>query len=637
MRPHPWRLLLLLRFHSRSKHLHIPTPLSLSHPLPPRHLSTPLFHNPSFRPFSSSELAIEPKDSDHVVVLTDIFSKSSTSDEIKLELDSNNIVITHDLVVRVLQSLGSAPDAARRFFGYVSERENERLSSKSYNWMLGILGSNGCVKEFWDLVEVMRRKGYGVKKGASVRALERFEREGFGSDVEGLREIYASGSVDDSVEKVCSQVCKVVRGEVWGDEVEKCLRELNVSYSSELVSMVLGSLGSEPNKALIFFRWIQESNLFEHDEGSYNAMVRVLGREDCVEKFWRMADEMRGAGFEMARETYIEVLGQFVKRKMIKDAVDLYEFAMGDANKPSIQDFTFLLRKVVVSKELDMDLFLKVIQAFTEGGNVLTDLNVYVVLKSLLSAGRLGECNKILKSMVEDGFLPTDTLRSKIAFQFSSKGEKAAAYEFVDTMEALGSSSNYKVWASLVEGHCVAGHLDEASDCFQKMVEEEGVPCVAYALELLVNAYCNKNRAMDACKLVIDMINEKQLKPSHSTYKLLTSKVLVQGGLKEALELLGCMKVDGFPPFLDPFIDYLSKTGTADEARLFLEGMTVKRVPSTAVFVRVFEAYLKAGRHNEAHNLLSNCPRYIRNHADILDLFFTMRSEAAAATTCVAA
>ncbi|KAE9449404.1 hypothetical protein C3L33_18691, partial [Rhododendron williamsianum] len=407
MRPHPWRLLLLLRFHSRSKHLHIPTPLSLSHPLPPRHLSPPLFQNPSFRPFSSSELAIEPKDSDHVVVLTDIFSKS-------------------------------------------------------------------------------------------------------------------------------------------------------------------------------------------------------------------------GAGFEMARETYIEVLGQFVKRKMIKDAVDLYEFAMGDANKPSIQDFTFLLRKVVVSKELDMDLFLKVIQAFTEGGNVLTDLNVYVVLKSLLSAGRLGECNKILKSMVEDGFLPTDTLRSKIAFQFSSKGEKAAAYEFVDTMEALGSSSNYKVWASLVEGHCVAGHLDEASDCFQKMVEEEGVPCVAYALELLVNAYCNKNRAMDACKLVIDMINEKQLKPSHSTYKLLTSKVLVQGGLKEALELLGCMKVDGFPPFLDPFIDYLSKTGTADEARLFLEGMTVKRVPSTAVFVRVFEAYLKAGRHNEAHNLLSNCPRYIRNHADILDLFFTM-------------
>lgn len=540
-------------------------------------------------------------------------------------------------MVRVLQSLNSAPDAARRFFGYVSERESERLSSKSYNWMLGILGSNGYVKEFWDLVEVMKKKGYGVKKGASERALERFEKEGLGSDVEDLKGIYASGSVNDSVEKVCSRLCKVITGELWGDEVEKRLHEMGVLYSSELVSMVLGNLRSEPNKALIFFRWIQESNLFEHDERSYNAMVRVLGREDCIEKFWRVADEMRCVGFEMAKATYIEVLGQFVKRKMIKDAVDLYEFAMGGANKPSIQDCTFLLRKVVVSKELDMNLFLQVIKAFTEGGNVLTDSNVDAVLKSLTSIGRLGECNKILKAMEEVGFFPTDTLRSKIAFQLSSKGKKEEASEFMDNMEVFGSNSNYKTWASLVEGHCVAGRLDEASDCFQKMVEKEGVACAGYSLELLVKAYCNKNRAMDACKLVFDMINEKQLKPLHSTYKLLTSKVLVQGGLKEALELLGCMKVDGFPPFLDPFIDYLSKTGTADEAKLFLEGMTVQRVPSTAVFVRVFEAYLKAGRHNEAHNLLSKCPRYIRNHADILDLFFTMRPEAAATTTCIAA
>ncbi|KAG5527815.1 hypothetical protein RHGRI_028676 [Rhododendron griersonianum] len=43
---------------------------------------------------------------------------------------------------------------------------------------------------------------------------------------------------------------------------------------------------------------------------------------------------------------------------------------------------------------------------------------------------------------------------------------------------------------------------------------------------------------MDACKLGVDMINEKQLKPFHSTYKLLTSKALVRRGLKEALELL---------------------------------------------------------------------------------------------------
>ncbi|KAL7232122.1 hypothetical protein ACSBR2_010190 [Camellia fascicularis] len=651
MRNHPLRLV-LLRCHSRSQQLHFSRHLSHfhSHPSPLRHLSSllrsrflfvsqiPDSKNLTFRCFSSSEVAVQQKDSDHVLLLTDIFSKSQpTTDEIKLQLDSNNIVITHELVLKVLRSLDATPDVARRFFDWVSESQGERLSSKSYNLMLGILGSNGFVKGFWDLVGIMKKKGYGVIKGAHVRVLEKFEKEGLVSDVENLKELYASGSVDNSAEKVCSRVCKVIKRDVWGDEVEKLLQELKIEYSSDLVVMVLGNLATETNKALIFFRWIQESNLFKHDEQTYNAMLRVLGREDSIEKFWRVVDEMRAAGYEMGKETYVEVLGRFIHRKMIKDAVDLYEFAMGGANKPSVQDCAFLLRKIVVSEEVDMDLFLKVVKAFTEGGNVLTSSTVDAVLKSLTSVGRFGECNKILKAMEEGGFLPGDTLQSKIAFQLSSNGKKEEASEFMDNMRASGCIPHYKTWASLVEGHCVAGDLHEASDCFQRMVEKVGASCAGYALELLVNAYCHKNRAIDVYELLTDMVNEKELKPWHSTYKVLISKLLVQGGFKEALNLLGLMKNQGFPPFLDPFIEYVSKTGTADEAMTFLNAMTVKRFPSTVVFLRVFEAYLKAGRHNEAHNLLSKCPRYIRNHADILNLFFTMKSQAATAATSVAA
>lgn len=71
-----------------------------------------------------------------------------------MQCDLSHIVIIHDLVVRFLQSLGSAPVEARLFFDYSSERESERLSSKSYNWMLGILGSKVYVEEFWDLLRL---------------------------------------------------------------------------------------------------------------------------------------------------------------------------------------------------------------------------------------------------------------------------------------------------------------------------------------------------------------------------------------------------------------------------------------------------------------------------------------------------
>ena len=39
-----------------------------------------------------------------------------------------------------------------------------------------------------------------------------------------------------------------------------------------------------------------------------------------------------------------------------------------------------------------------------------------VVLKSLTSVGRLGECNKVLKAMKEGGFVANGHLQSKIAF-----------------------------------------------------------------------------------------------------------------------------------------------------------------------------------------------------------------------------
>ncbi|KAM7510214.1 hypothetical protein LguiB_009089 [Lonicera macranthoides] len=628
-----WRLL-LLRCNPRSQ-FHVPqfqvhsTPISRSissllHSPSPQ---MPVFQNPNFRCYSSSELAVEHKDSDQVVAVIDIFSKQlGNNDEIKLELERNSIVISHDLVVNVLSNPSTHFDVAKRFFDWVSEVESERLSSKSYNWMLGTFGANGFAKEFWELVGDMKRKGYGVSKGAYVRALEKFEKEGMGSDVEKLKELFASGSIDNSVEKLSSRICKVIRQEVWGDDVEKRLRELNVAFSSELIGMVLKNLETEPNKALIFFRWLEESGLFKHDARTYNALARVLGREDSVEKFWRVVDEMKEAGCEMEIDTYIEVLGQFIKSKIMKDAVDLYEFAMGGVIKRPLQECTFLLRKITVSKELDMDLFSRVVRIYKESGNTLTNSTLDAVLKSLTSVGKFGECNKVLKAMEEGGLLPSGNLQSKIAFQLSSHGKKDEASKFMENIEESGSTPDHKTWESLVEGYYVAGDLDKAYEFFQKMIEKEGVSSAGYALELLVTACCLKNRALKVFKLLSDMVNERGLKPWHTTYKELTSKLLAQGRFKEALSLIGLMKSQGYPPLLDQFIEYISKNGTADDAVEFLKEMTVKRFPSKSVFLRVFEAYFKAGRHNEAQDFLSKCPRYIRNHADVLNMFCDVKS-----------
>ncbi|MED6134919.1 hypothetical protein PIB30_041402 [Stylosanthes scabra] len=635
---HQWRLLHLLR--SQNHHnLHalrsspsssIPRFTTTAKTIP----SIPIF----LRTFSSEPvLAQQQADSDnHVLVISEVFSKPRDLNDVKSRLDSNQVSINHDAINGILAKLDSNADVARRFFRWVLETDPKKLSSKSYNLMLRVLGTNGFTEEFWELVSEMKKKGYGVSKSAQDQVLEYFEKNGIkGDDAFKLKCLFDNGSLSsNSSEKIWLRVCKIVKHNVWSDDVEKQIRELNVEFSGERVNLIIEKLGGdEPNKALIFFRWLEESGLYKHDGNSYNFMARALGREDMIDRFWKLVGEMRSAGFEMEDETFFKVLGRFCKRRMMKDAVELYEFAMAGAkNKPSPECFTFLLRKVVSDKELDMNLFSRVVKVFTENGNVLTYSMVDAVLKALTSVGRIREWNKVLKELEFYGFVPRCNLQRKIAYRLSASGNKEEAGDFVNVMEASGSAEP-KTWDSLVAGHCVAGNLDKAFDSLKELVDKEGISSAGDAFAVLVKSYCQMKKAKDASNILFKLVNDKGLKPWHSTYKLLVTKLLAQGGFEDALNILGLMRSQGYPPFTDPILDHISKSGSGDDAVLFLKAITSKRFPSTSVVLRMFDAFFKHGRHEEAQNCLSKCPQYIRNHADVLNLFCSMNSRERASSS----
>ncbi|KAG6396158.1 hypothetical protein SASPL_142300 [Salvia splendens] len=634
--------LLLLRCHPPSAphisqvHHFRSFPSSLLHAPAPHPIPIPFSLTRHFT--SSTDPAVElPKPRADQAALIEIFSKPEISiDAIKSDLDSKNVIVSHDLILEVLKTPNIDPDVARRIFYWVSGSQREILSCNSYNMMIGILGGNGFVKETWELINVMKKKRYGVKRGAFDRISERFMKDGAIDDVEKLKAVYATRfggrkSKDvaggDSGVSDCVRVGEIIRGQVWGDDVEKELKELGVEFSSDLVKGVLGMLGGDPNKALIFFRWVEDSGVFKHDEHSYNALARVLGNEDHSQKFWRFIDEMRSEGHEMARETYVSVCKQFLKKKMIEDAVNLFEFAANGVNKPSVEDCTLLLKKIVASEELDMDSFLKVVEVFKANGNAFTDNIVEALVKSLISVGRMNECNSILAELMEAGYVPSGDVQRKIAFKLSKYGDTGKALEFVDKMMA---SFDYSPWISLVKGFCEEHNLDGASISVEKMVKKLGASsCGGRPIDLLVGAYCQQNRPLGAYKFVKKMVNEKFLRPRHTLYKTLTRRLLARKHFKEALDVMCMMKNQGYPADVDSFIPYLAKKGTTEEAVAFTQGMTSKRSPAIPFFLRLFEAYLSAGRQSQAHDFLATCPGYVKDHADVLDLFTSNMSGAA--------
>ncbi|XP_010420279.1 PREDICTED: pentatricopeptide repeat-containing protein At5g15980, mitochondrial-like [Camelina sativa] len=669
MRYQQWRLLLLRSYHR--SHLTYPSPCSQVTSISTRSFSSfihirsrvgafqqseqlcplrspvttssgSLLKSVGRRSFSS-EPAVEEKPSPEATVI-DIFTRLNSEDEIRKELESSDVVISQDLALKVLRKLESNPDVAKRVFQWFKEATPEELTSKSYNMMLRILGGNGLVDEFWGLVDAMKKKGHGLSANVRDKVGEKFQKDGLQIDLVRLKKLFSSDCFDKSAENVCDRVCKIVMKEEWGDDVEKRVRDLNVEFQSDLVKMIVESLDVEPRKALLFFRWIDESGLFKHDEKTYNAVARVLGREKFLDRFQNVVEEMRSAGYEVEIETYVRVSTRFCQTKLIKDAVDLFEIAMvgSGTNKPTPHCLCLLLKKIVTAKVLDMDLFSRAVKAYTRNGNALTDSLLKSILKSLRSADRVEQSNEVLKEMKKGGYVPSSDLQSMIASSLSRKGKKDEADEFVDFMEASGNNLDDKAMASLVEGFCDSGELDEALVCLEKMVEKAGVSYADVAFEKLVLAYCNKNQARDAYKLLSAQVNQNQLKPRHSTYKilvidLLKKKIARDGGFEEALSLLPIMKDHGYPPFIDPFMNYFSTTGKSTEALGFLKAMTSKNFPSMSVVLRVFETMFKSARHSEAQDLLSLCPNYIRNSADVLELFNSMKPNESAVEKPLAA
>ena len=96
------------------------------------------------------------------------------------------------------------------------------------------------------------------------------------------------------------------------------------------------------------------------------------------------------------------------------------------------------------------------------------------------------------------------------------------------------------------------------------------------------------------------LVTEKAVVPWQTTYKYLVHKLIRQGHLKPAFEVLGLMKSHGYPPFVDPFIPHISKSGTVDDALGLLNATSLRGLPSRIVYLRLFQAFFKEERHEAA-------------------------------------
>uniref|UniRef100_A0A0A9CQH4 Pentacotripeptide-repeat region of PRORP domain-containing protein n=1 Tax=Arundo donax TaxID=35708 RepID=A0A0A9CQH4_ARUDO len=229
--------------------------------------------------------------------------------------------------------------------------------------------------------------------------------------------------------------------------------------------------------------------------------------------------------------------------------------------------------------------------------------------------------------MEEGGFAPDSADHERAVLAMCDAGNLEEAHKYLANVEDSGHKFGPKIWSCLVQKYSLGENVDKAVSCFHEMFERSDNENMGSALEMLISGLYKKKGAKEAFKVLKNLISEKAVVPWQTTYKYLVHKLILQGYLKEAFEVLGLMKSNGFPPFIDPCIKQISKSGTVDDALGLVNATSSKAFPSRTVYVRLFQSFVKEGRHEVVQQLLSESPASVQNHADVRDIFDRMKLE----------
>lgn len=563
--------------------------------------------------------------------LLELVLANDWSEMLETEIETLNPTLTHETVIYVLKRLDKQPQKASDFFNWACGKNGFTQSSSIYSILLRIFVQNETMKQFWITLRVMKEQGFYLDEETYLTILGVLKRAKKAADATALTHFYNRMLQENAMDSVVQKVVNIVLGSDWRSDVAGKLEELGVALSDNFVIRVLKELRNSPLKALSFFHWVGCRPDYDHNTVTFNAIARVLGQDDSIEAFWGVIEQMKNANHEIDIDTYIKISRQFQRNKMVGDAVKLYELMMDGPYKPSLQDCSVLLRTIAASENPDLSLVFRVTKKFEATGYSLSKAIYDGIHRSLTSAGKFNEAENIIKSMRSAGYEPDNVTYSQLVFGLCKARRLEEACKVLDEMEAQGCIPDIKTWTILIQGHCTANELDNALVCFAKMIDKNCDPD-ADLLDVLISGFLGQKKLDGAYQLLIELVSKAHVRPWQATYKQLIEKLLEVRKLEEAIALLSLMKKQNYPPFSEPFVQYISKFGAVEDAADFLKVLSTKEYPSISAYLHIFNSFFNEGRYSEAKDLLFKCPHHIRKHSEICKLFGSAESKTNSAT-----
>lgn len=268
--------------------------------------------------------------------------------------------------------------------------------------------------------------------------------------------------------KVVEQVARLLKKAPWGDETQKALQALSLTYNTQLVTQVL-RVHFPCDVALGFFHWLKGQNEFKHNEYTYGVLLNSLGRGGHMNEMQEILAEMKTEGCTPTPVIISCVMHWFAR---VGDTPNVRRHWVGlkrAGQPPSLGIYTAYLDLLIRVKW-----FTKIPHVYETmlSEECLPNSRLYTLLiQHLADAGRLRAAVQILEIMQKLQVVPSRVAYEFIVEGYAKAGDVEKVQEFLMAMRERFHRPSKRLMLA-VKVLQEAGKLEEAETLKEEIGQE---------------------------------------------------------------------------------------------------------------------------------------------------------------------
>ncbi|CAL4958759.1 unnamed protein product [Urochloa decumbens] len=374
----------------------------------------------------------------------------------------------------------------------------------------------------------------------------------------------------DNISEVVHRITAVLRSQAPGSSMEQRLESLRVTYTPQLVNMVLKRCFKVRQLGFCFFHWLKRLPGFRHTTETYNTMLYITGE---------------GRSFDIMEE----LAGEMDREMCPKD----------------IKTWTIILSSY--GKAGHIGKMLSTFEAMRKSRSVETDRRVYrTVLHALCDAGKPELAFEFYKDMPRNMEVGTDILRHLMRCLTTTDNAAEAVCSIRDDMiKAMKHPEEY-CYMEALRSFCISGKVDEASKVFQQMKSKSMASSSAF--EILLRGLCKAGKMAEALHIIEYM--EGTLGINSTTFAFLIDGYLRKGEHTKALDLLPVMREHGCVPLVSSYTQLMQHLFAIDQYEqacgLFEEMLENGVEPDIVTLTALIGGHVRSGHISEAWDAFRN-------------------------------